>query len=102
MAGQGLGRSWSFAQLQDAANRLSRVLDAQGVRPGERVAIVLPQRFTSSSRSLEDSSGSMAIVVVGRVLFPEISSKPNPIPPAAWPQIQIPASPGRHEAVPAP
>jgi len=63
VAGQGLGRSWSFAQLQDAANRLSHVLDAQGVRPGDRVAIVLPQRF-------ETAVAYMAVLQMGAVAMP--------------------------------
>ena len=63
VAGQGLGRSWSFAQLQDAANRLSRVLDAQGVRKGDRVAIVLPQRF-------ETAVAYMAVLQMGAVAMP--------------------------------
>ncbi len=63
VAGQGLGRSWSFAQLQDAANRLSRVLDAQGVRRGDRVAIVLPQRF-------ETAVAYMAVLQMGAVAMP--------------------------------
>ena len=36
VAGQGLGRSWSFAQLQDAANRLSRVLCLLYTSPSPR------------------------------------------------------------------
>ena len=63
VAGQGPGRSWSFADLQDAANRLSRVLDAQGVRPGDRVAIVLPQRF-------ETAVAYMAVLQMGAVAMP--------------------------------
>ena len=63
VAGQGLGRSWSFAQLQDAANRLSRVLDAQGVRRGDRVAIVLPQRS-------ETAVAYMAVLQMGAVAMP--------------------------------
>ena len=63
VVGQGLGRSWSFAQLQDAANRLSRVLDAQGVRRGDRVAIVLPQRF-------ETAVAYMAVLQMGAVAMP--------------------------------
>ncbi len=63
VAGQGLGHSWSFAQLQEAANRLSRVLDAQGVRPGDRVAIVLPQRF-------ETAVAYMAVLQMGAVAMP--------------------------------
>ena len=63
VAGQGLGRSWSFAQLQDAASRLSRVLAAQGVRRGDRVAIVLPQRF-------ETAVAYMAVLQMGAVAMP--------------------------------
>ena len=63
VAGQGLGRSWTFAQLQDAANRLSHVLDAQGVQPGDRVAIVLPQRF-------ETAVAYMAVLQMGAVAMP--------------------------------
>jgi acetyl-CoA synthetase len=63
VAGTGLGRSWSFAQLQDAAHRLSRVLTAQGVRPGDRVAIVLPQRF-------ETAVAYMAVLQMGAVAMP--------------------------------
>ena len=63
VAGQGLGRSWSFAQLQDAANRLSHVLDAQGVQKGDRVAIVLPQRF-------ETAVAYMAVLQMGAVAMP--------------------------------
>ena len=35
----------SFAQVQAAADALSHVLAAQGVQAGDRVAVVLPQRF---------------------------------------------------------
>ena len=62
-AGQGLGQAWSYAQLQQAANRLSRVLQAQGVRPGERVAIVMPQRF-------ETAVAYMAVLQMGAVAMP--------------------------------
>ena len=37
--------SHSFADIQAAANRLSRALRALGVRRGDRVAIILPQRI---------------------------------------------------------
>ncbi len=63
VAGQGLGRSWSFGQLQDAANRLSQVLQGQGVRPGDRVAIVLPQRF-------ETAVAYVAVLQMGAVAMP--------------------------------
>ena len=63
VAGQGLGRSWTFAQLQNAANRLSQVLQKQGVRRGDRVAIVLPQRF-------ETAVAYMAVLQMGAVAMP--------------------------------
>jgi acetyl-CoA synthetase len=63
VAGQGLGRSWTFGQLQQDANRLSRVLRAQGVRRGDRVAIVLPQRF-------ETAVAYMAVLQMGAVAMP--------------------------------
>jgi acetyl-CoA synthetase len=36
--------TWSFWDVQRAANRLSNVLGAMGVMAGDRVAIILPQR----------------------------------------------------------
>jgi acetyl-CoA synthetase len=63
VAGQGLGQSWTFAQLQTEANRLSRVLQAQGVQRGDRVAIVLPQRF-------ETAVAYMAVLQMGAVAMP--------------------------------
>lgn len=63
VAGQGLGRSWTFAQLQGDANRLSRVLKARGVQPGDRVAIVMPQRF-------ETAVAYMAVLQMGAVAMP--------------------------------
>ena len=63
VAGQGLGRRWTFAQLQNAANRLSQVLQTQGVRRGDRVAIVMPQRF-------ETAVAYMAVLQMGAVAMP--------------------------------
>ncbi|WP_291924296.1 AMP-binding protein [Limnohabitans sp.] len=63
VAGRGLGQSWTFGQLQTAANRLSRVLQAQGVQRGDRVAIVLPQRF-------ETAVAYMAVLQMGAVAMP--------------------------------
>jgi acetyl-CoA synthetase len=37
-------QAWSYWDLQQAANRLSNALAALGVRPGDRVALILPQR----------------------------------------------------------
>jgi acetyl-CoA synthetase len=63
VAGQGLGRSWTFGQLQQDANRLSRVLRAQGVQRGDRVAIVMPQRY-------ETAVAYMAVLQMGAVAMP--------------------------------
>ncbi|MBM3397634.1 MAG: AMP-binding protein [Betaproteobacteria bacterium] len=63
VAGQGLGQSWTFGQLQTAANRLSRLLQALGVQRGDRVAIVLPQRF-------ETAVAYMAVLQMGAVAMP--------------------------------
>jgi acetyl-CoA synthetase len=63
VAGHGLGRSWTFGQLQQDANRLSRVLRAQGVQRGDRVAIVMPQRF-------ETAVAYMAVLQMGAVAMP--------------------------------
>jgi acetyl-CoA synthetase len=40
----GATEAWTYWDLQQAANRLSNVLAAHGVRRGDRVAIILPQR----------------------------------------------------------
>ena len=53
----------TYAQLQDQANRLAGVLCAHGVRRGDRVAIVLPQRF-------ETAVAYMAVLQVGAVAMP--------------------------------
>ncbi|WP_368664977.1 acyl-CoA synthetase [Limnohabitans sp. 2KL-3] len=63
VAGQGLGQSWTYQQLQNAANRLSGVLERQGVQRGDRVAIVLPQRF-------ETAVAYMAVLQMGAVAMP--------------------------------
>ena len=63
LAGQGVGQSWTFGQLQASANRLSRVLRAQGVQLGDRVAIVMPQRF-------ETAVAYMAVLQMGAVAMP--------------------------------
>jgi acetyl-CoA synthetase len=59
----GPARQWTFAQLQQAANRLSRVLARQGVQRGDRVAIVMPQRF-------ETAVAYMAVLQMGAVAMP--------------------------------
>ncbi|MDM4767264.1 AMP-binding protein [Pelomonas sp. SE-A7] len=54
---------YSYGQLQRAANRLSNVLRHQGVKRGDRVAIVLPQRF-------ETAVAHIAINQLGAVAMP--------------------------------
>ncbi|MCC7283577.1 MAG: AMP-binding protein [Acetobacteraceae bacterium] len=36
------GRAWSFGELDEAVNRVANGLLAQGLKPGERVALMLP------------------------------------------------------------
>ncbi|MBK6591636.1 MAG: AMP-binding protein [Burkholderiales bacterium] len=54
---------YSFAQLQEQANRFSNVLSAQGVMRGDRVAIVMPQCF-------ETAVAYMAVLQMGAVAMP--------------------------------
>src|SRR3990167_10018366 len=56
-------RHHSYAELQDQANRLSTALVAMGVERGDRVAIVLPQRF-------ETAVAYMAVLQMGAVGMP--------------------------------
>jgi len=56
-------RTFSYAQLQGAADALSHALMAQGVRSGDRVAIVLPQR-------IETAVAYMAVLQMGAVAMP--------------------------------
>ena len=55
--------SYSYAELQEAANRLSNALQSLGVLPGNKVAIVLPQRF-------ETAVAYMAVLQMGAVAMP--------------------------------
>jgi acetyl-CoA synthetase len=59
----GSPRLHTFAELADAAQRLSAALAALGVARGDRVAIVLPQRF-------ETAVAHMAIYRLGAVAMP--------------------------------
>ena len=54
---------FSYAQLQQAADALSHVLVGLGVKRGDRVAIVLPQRF-------ETAVAYMAVLQMGAVAMP--------------------------------
>ena len=56
-------RHHSRAELAEAANRLSNVLRGLGVQRGDRVAIVLPQRF-------ETAVAYMAVLQLGAVGMP--------------------------------
>ncbi len=60
---EGKDRCHSFADLQSQANRLSNALAALGVERGDRVAIVLPQRF-------ETAVAYMAVLQMGAVGMP--------------------------------
>ena len=59
----GLGTTLTFAQLQQEANRMSNLLARLGVRRGDRVAIVMPQRF-------ETAIAYMAVFQLGAVAMP--------------------------------
>ena len=56
-------QSWTFEELQNAANVLSQQLKAQGVKRGDRVAIVMPQRF-------ETAVAYIAVMQMGAVAMP--------------------------------
>jgi acetyl-CoA synthetase len=62
-AGDGPARPYSYAELQQAADALSHVLRDLGVARGDRVAIVLPQRF-------ETAVAYMAVLQMGAVAVP--------------------------------
>ena len=59
----GAHRSYSYAQLQQAADDVSFRLHAMGVQKGDRVAIVLPQRF-------ETAVAYIAVMQMGAVAMP--------------------------------
>ena len=56
-------KTWTFEALQNAANVLSQQLKAKGVKTGDRVAIVMPQRF-------ETAVAYMAVLQMGAVAMP--------------------------------
>ena len=60
---QGVGRSHSYLALQQQAGRLAQVLAGLGVQRGDRVAIVMPQRF-------ETAVAYMAVLQMGAVAMP--------------------------------
>ena len=54
---------YTYAELQAQANRLSQMLESLGVARGDRVAIVMPQRF-------ETAVAYMAVLQMGAVAMP--------------------------------
>ena len=65
VSGQSLAKSkaYTYLQLQQAANHLSAKLANLGVKRGDRVAIVLPQRF-------ETAVAYMAVLQMGAIAVP--------------------------------
>ncbi|HRN76290.1 AMP-binding protein [Ottowia sp.] len=61
--GEGAPRTHSYAALQTAANCLSNALLRLGVRRGDRVAIVMPQRF-------ETAVAYMGVLQMGAIAMP--------------------------------
>jgi acetyl-CoA synthetase len=57
------GTFYTYSQLQEQANRLSRALVARGVQRGDRIGIVLPQRF-------ETAVAYIAVMQMGAVAMP--------------------------------
>jgi amino acid adenylation domain-containing protein len=63
------GRQWSYEQLEQHANRLAHHLLALGVRPGDRVALLLP-------RSIELLAAQLAASKCAAVFVPLDSNAP--------------------------
>ncbi|WEL58164.1 non-ribosomal peptide synthase/polyketide synthase [Pseudomonas kermanshahensis] len=63
------GRQWSYEQLEEHANRLAHHLLALGVRPGDRVALLLP-------RSIELLAAQLAASKCAAVFVPLDSNAP--------------------------
>ena len=65
VSGQSLAKSkaYTYSKLQQAANQLSQKLAQSGVTRGDRVAIVLPQRF-------ETAVAYMAVLQMGAIAVP--------------------------------
>jgi acetyl-CoA synthetase len=59
----GAEASFTYGQLQRAADRLSNALRDRGVQRGDRVAIVMPQRF-------ETAVANIAVLQLGAVAMP--------------------------------
>jgi amino acid adenylation domain-containing protein len=57
------GRSWTYRELDQAANRLAHLLSGQGAGPGQRVALMLP-------RSAEAVVAILAVLKTGAAYLP--------------------------------
>ena len=64
------GRSMTYRELEEAANRLAHLLAAQGVGPGQRVALLL-------SRSAEAIVAIMAVLKTGAAYLPIDPAHPD-------------------------
>ncbi|MGO4146372.1 amino acid adenylation domain-containing protein [Paenarthrobacter sp. YAF11_1] len=62
--------SWTFAQLQERVDTLAKGLTAQGVRPGDRVAVAIP-------RSADVVAAAFAVLTAGAVYVPIDLSYPT-------------------------
>ena len=69
--------SWTYRELDEAANRFAHLLAGQGVGPGERVALLLP-------RSAEAVVAILAVLKTGAAYLPI-----NPMLPAARMQFMV-------------
>ncbi|HZE17681.1 MAG TPA: condensation domain-containing protein, partial [Mycobacterium sp.] len=64
------GRSMTYRELEEAANRLAHLLAAQGAGPGERVALLL-------SRSAEAIVAILAVLETGAAYLPTDPAHPD-------------------------
>ncbi|WP_116377627.1 non-ribosomal peptide synthetase, partial [Mycobacterium sp. MFM001] len=69
--------SWTYRELDEAANRMAHLLAGQGVGPGERVALLL-------SRSAEAVAAILAVLKTGAAYLPI-----DPVMPAARMQFMV-------------
>ena len=65
----GSGR-WSYRELDEAANRVARLLAGQGAGPGQRVAVVMP-------RSAQAIAAMVAVLKTGAAYVPIDPAHPD-------------------------